>query len=704
MAPTSPTDSGQNQNALTRKTQPHRPDTEAPFKSLEELASLHHKLDRRHLLQPPEDMSQTRKFSYASVKEELGDGLPQSFESSLSSKDLEEVEWIAWPCSQWCKSKGLCSFHWGGSHEDHVRNRLEGYARSNPRALEKILDELDKRRAAQKLFNLPFAEEITRVHPRPADFSLEIWREKVRDSLGPREALNETAIDDFDDAVSECPECPQSPGPSYLESMPEEILELIFSHVTVDHTADPYARPHVDLVSCSLASKTLYPAALRVMYRHVSIPQSRAFSKFMRSLRENDNVGEMVQWLDFSHYSNMGFGKDRTTTNQTPFLKPETLNACLDMLPNLQAFLVHEHVDDELDINVISKVFGLPLIQALDFCACSSRSFAEAFTAVTSRLSGTGPLHSLKRLSLHECTTLQEPVFEALLPRLVNLTHLDVAHTLINDTALLSIPPTAKITHLNLERCTHLTGPAVVNFLTTHPAVKESIVYLNLASDSSRHRLLTEEDVRQVLNSLPPTLRSLNLGGARVNATHIPSLKRLATHVEELGLRGASLSLGSDIKRLFKSEDDTESASSSGNSESASSSSGNSELSNGSTATAIRYLDLSDISSVTQMSLSYSPSSLVGTDTLPLEVVELGPDVLQEIKRRNAHIKRPDWVVKELGRRGWFVRQPIEGGVEAIDDGWRPWKMGARWWGMRKVPMVDQDVGGMYGYFMFKRS
>lgn len=30
--------------------------------------------------------------------------------------------------------------------------------------------------------------------------------------------------------------------------------------------------------------------------------------------------------------------------------------------------------------------------------------------------------------------------------------------------------------------------------------------------------------------------------------------------------------------------------------------------------------------------------------------------------------------------------------------------MGARWWGMRKIPTVAQDVRGMYGYFMFKRN
>ncbi|KIX02099.1 uncharacterized protein Z518_08038 [Rhinocladiella mackenziei CBS 650.93] len=645
------------------------------------LSKFHH-----HSLFPPEEMNSARKFSYASVKEEPGEGLPQSFESSLSSQDLEEVEWIAWPCSQWCKTKGLCSFHWGGSHEDHVRTRLEGYARNNPRKLEKILDELEKRRAAQKLFNLPFAKDITRVHPHAANFNLDVWREKVRESIGVKESFEEsadTAIDDSDDGPSQASDFPQTRGASYLESMPEEILELILSYVTVDHTADPYARPHVDLAACSLASKRLHSAALRVMYRHVSIPQSRAFSKLMRSLGADNKLGELVQWLDFSHYSNMGFGSARSTRNQTPYLKPQTLLACLKLIPNLQAFLVHEHVDEELDVNVLAQLFSMPFVHALDFCACSARPFAEAFTTVVRRLPKTEPLINLTRLSLHECTTLQEPVFEALLPRLSNLTHLDLAHTFVNDTALLSIPPTAKITHLNLERCTHLTGPSVVKFLTTHPAVKESIVYLDLAADASRHRLLAEQDVTRLVASLPSTLRSLNLGGARVNASHIPALRRLARHVEELGLRGANLSLGSDIKSLFKPDE--------------------SDISVDDFQSTIRYLDLSDIKSVTQMSLSYSPSALTDLDTLPLEVIELSSDVLGEVKRRNAHIKRPEWTVKELGRRGWFVRQPIEG-VTSVDDGTRPWKMGARWWGMRKIPVVEQDVGGMYGYFMFKRS
>jgi hypothetical protein len=40
---------------------------------------------------------------------------------------------------------------------------------------------------------------------------------------------------------------------------------------------------------------------------------------------------------------------------------------------------------------------------------------------------------------------------------------------------------------------------------------------------------------------------------------------------------------------------------------------------------------------------------------------------------------------------------------EPTDDGSRSWKMGARWWGMRKIPMAVGDVGGIYGHYMFKK-
>jgi hypothetical protein len=630
-----------------------------------------------HIIPEPDTMlSSPRKFSYASVKEDPIQATPQSFASSLSSEELEEVEWIAWPCSQWCRTKGLCSHHSGGTHDDYIQSRLEGYARSNPRKLQKILQEIEKRHKAQKNGKLPTGA-VVRVGKHRSDSGLEIWREKLRKVLAQPAVDDEVLVSSDDEEESDTYSV-RNGELSTLEMLPNEIQDLIFSYTTVDHTADPYARPHTDLCSLSLVSKSLHAAALRVMYRHVSIPQSKSFTKFLRSLTEDESLGQFVQCLDFSHYSNIGFGRTRTTSTRTPFLTPTTIKECLDRLPQLQAFLVHEHIDDELDVNVFNKLFNLPQLQALDLLACSSKPFNVAITqACASESFGESPL-PLKRLSLHECTTLQEPVFKALLPRLTQLTHLDVAHTLINDEALHSIPHTARITHLNLERCTRLTGAGVVRFLTTHPAVKDSIVYLNIMADASRHRLLTEDDLDRLLPALPRTARSLNIGGARINPSHVSALRKVATHVEELGLRGANLGMSADINRLFTSEN------------------------NDNHQSAIHYLDLSDIKSVTQMSLSYSSDAITGLHTAPLEVIEVGGSVLEQLKRRSAKVKDPEWVVRELGRRGWYVRQPKPD--TPVDNGARVWKEGANWWGARKVPVFAQDVSGMMGWAMFKNS
>ena len=648
-----------------------------------------------HYIPQPAEMKTTRKFSYASVREDGDEDTPQSFASSLSTEDLEEVEWIVWPCNQWCKTKGLCSYHSGGSHEEYVQTRLEGYAKNNPRKLEKILGEIEKRQQAQKFCKTSFGPAVSGAARRRSSSTLDTWRYKLRDIISRTTTeLVEDAVADDEDVVTSYRHSNYAGRRelSVLESLPSEILSQIFSYVVVDHTADPYARPGTDLCSCALVSTSVHSAAVGIMYRHTSIPQSKAFAKLLRSLTEDPGLGHLIQWLDFSHYSNMGFGRARSTSTRTPFLTPTTIKECLDRTPLLQAFLVHEHIDDELDVKVISKLLRMPSIQALDFTACSSRPFTDAFTTVctlmswrdTSTISLGNPSHPLKRLSLHECTTLQGNVFEALLPRLGNLTHLDVAHTLITDEALLSIPSTAQITHLNLERCTRLTGSAVVRFLTRHPAAKDTAVYVNIMADASRHTLLTEGDVSSLLPNLPPTLRSVNVGGARINPTHVPHLRQLATHVEELGLKGADLGLDADINTIFGLDS-----------------------SDGSHRPAIRYIDLTDVKSVTQMSLSYSPTALTNAKPDPLEVIEVGSKVLEDLKRRNLKLKKPEWVVKELGRRGWYVRQPHSSAAETdrkADDGSRPWKMGARWWGMRKIPMVEQDVGGMYGYFMFKRN
>lgn len=466
----------------------------------------------------------------------------------------------------------------------------------------------------------------------------------------------------------------------------------IISNLAVDLPPNGYNPRNIDLISSLLTSRTLHSATLSVLYRNITVPHSIIFSKLLRHLTNYPALGTIVRRLDFSHFTSVGLGRTRQMNSEIQNLTSKTLLQCLDLLPNLTECLLQEHVENDINTAIVRKIFtALPNLQAVDFCGCSSQIFSTSFLeALEDSPELPLVLPQLKRISFHECSGLSPRVFEILLPRLVNLTHLDLCHTQITANALHSIPDTAEITHLNLSRCSRLDGPAVVNFLSTHPAVSRSLVYLNLMADPSRFRLLEEEDVHQLLPVLPTSLRSLNLGGARVKSTHAAALIPLTKHVEELGLQSAELSID-ELNAFFvppaPKDEDLES------------------FSIVWTPPALHYLDLTRVPSISLASL-YNPRIcvLVSSLSTPLEVLELSEKLISPLRdRTRSNRSGSGWSVRELGRRGWYVREPKSVPESPIDDGSRSWKMGARWWGMRKIPVALGEVGGLYGHYMFKK-
>jgi len=372
---------------------------------------------------------------------------------------------------------------------------------------------------------------------------------------------------------------------------------------------------------------------------------------------------------------------------ETPNLTPQTLLQCLELLPNLQEFLAQEHIDEELTAEVIRTLLEMPRLKAVDFCACSSTSFRDAMMAVvrSPRSVDLPQILPITRLSFHECYSLPSVVFESLLPRLPNLTHLDVAHTRITDEALASIPETARISHLNISKCAGLSGDKVVEFLISHPAVKNKLVYLNLLMDAKSAEMLSAADITALLPALPSTLRSLNLKGSKMSSNHMSLLLPLTKHLEELGL-GRNLSYG-EILALVRPPPEEEEE----------------ELAAW-TPHQLHFIDISDLEAYElDFSLLFNQStSILLQSTMPLEVIEVSQKLYEKLKDREHVFKQFGWVVKEAGRRGWLVRDMGKGQAKA-DDGSRPWKMGAMYWGMRKVPVARAEVGGMYGLYMFKR-
>ena len=429
-------------------------------------------------------------------------------------------------------------------------------------------------------------------------------------------------------------------------------IDDIIAHLSIDLPPSGYAPRNVDLVNCLLTSKTVHVATINTLYRHITVPHSSIFSKFISHISEYPGLGSLIRRLDLSHFTSVGLGRSRQTNSEIQNLTPKTLLRCLELAPWIQEVLLQENLDDDIDSNVLHKMFfDLPKLRAIDLCASSSQPFIEAFASTMTTLrESPSTMIGIKRISLHECFTLPRSAFEVLLPRLTQLTHLDVSHTRITDAALASLPASAQLTHLNLGRCTQVTGEGVVDFLVTHPSTK-GLVYLNLSCEISRYRLLWEADIDRLLRCLPSTLRSLNLNGAQLQHQHIRHLLPLTKHLEELGLASTNLSLA-DINSLFRNPHDNP------RQQSTTSKAQSQEW----ISPSLHYLDLTSIPSITQSTLFNTPypeNILLTPATLPLEVIELGDKAITSLRECRNTYKRLGWCVKELGRRGWYVREPI---------------------------------------------
>jgi hypothetical protein len=448
------------------------------------------------------------------------------------------------------------------------------------------------------------------------------------------------------------------------------MIELL----VVDIPPNGVSARNVDLMALLLTSRTLHTATLYTLYKHITIPHSRIYKKFLTNITTHPSLGTIVRRLDFSHFNPGTIFSTASERNQTQNLTAQTLLHCFELTPYLQEFLGQEHIEDDLGPDVLRKLFmGLPRLQALDFCGSSSRKFRDAFSSIL--LSRWPESLSITKLSLHKCMTLSSAVFETILPRLANLTHLDVAGTKVTDAALESIPRRVRITHLNLAKCKLLSAQAVIRFLSSHPAVTSSLVFLSVAADARSHQLLDAEDVTALLPALPRTLKSLSIKGSKMSPSHIELLIPLTKHLEELAV-GRCLP-AADLCRLFVPDEYA-------------------------APHTLRYLDLSDLT-IDEMDLAglFGGSSLLKAASAPLEVIEITDDAFARMTKAAQTLRRAGWTIKEFGSRSWMVR--LKPARRPGDDGQRWWKMGAESWGMRKIPVARAEVGGMYGSFMFGR-
>ncbi|KAM0474851.1 hypothetical protein ACHAPX_007372 [Trichoderma viride] len=557
-----------------------------------------------------------------------------------------------------------------GFAQTFTRSKISSYTEAPE---EVIVDESPVAELPQSAFQPPVTQPNSRLHGfwYPAD-GFKGWREiPLKGKLASRscEDLHRLHMtwETPTPAIVEKPHETYPTTASPLERLPSEVLSTIVDLLFIELPPNGLTTRNADLMSLLLTSRSLHAATLTTLYKHITIPHSRIFRKFLATITEYPSLATIVRRLDFSHFNPSMFFSTASERAQARNLTSETLAQCLKLTPYLREFLAQEYVDDDLSGDVLRQLFfHSPQLQGLDFCGCSSVSFKNSFSSI---LEEEWPeTLTVTKLSFHKCLSLPSAVFEKILPRLPGLTHLDVAATRITDQALLSIPTSARLTHLNLAKCKELSAEAVLQFISFHPAA-QSLVFLSLATDPSNHLLLGKSDVDQLLPKLPATLRSLSLRGSRMDSSNLPELIRLSQSLEELALgRGLSMT---DVHGLFF-QDKT------------------------ALPHNLKYIDISDIETIIG-----SASDLLAPASAPLHVIEIGERSYERAAKANKSLERVGWAAKEFGARYWLVRRNPDGTTQ--DNGSRLWKMGAESWGMRKVPVAVAEVGGMYGSFMFGR-
>ncbi|KAI0384917.1 hypothetical protein F5Y04DRAFT_269323 [Hypomontagnella monticulosa] len=576
--------------------------------------------------------------------------------------------------------------------QNFTSTKISSYSNLAEEAVEDLPSPVDM--ATQTQFIPPLTQPHSKLHgswfPAVAAEGFQGWKQigvrgkQASKSYGDLQALKIVWSTPVIPVKKKDPEKP-APGQSRVEKLPTEILGQIIDHLVLDVPPNGISARNVDLMSLLLTSRTLHSATLNALYKNITIPHSRIFRKFLSHIAQNNELGTIVRRLDFSHFNPTTLFSTASERATTRNLTPETLMQCLELTPFLREFLAQEYIEDEIDANVLRKLFfGLERLQAVDFCGCSSTAFKNAFQSIL--LSDWPETLLISRLSLHKCITLPSNVFETLLPRLGNLTHLDLTGTRVTNEALLSIPHSANITHLNLSKCRLLTADVIIDFLANHPAVK-GLVFLSLGVDARSHQLFDEDDLNKLIPILPHSLRSLSLKGSKMAASHIDLLRPLSKHLEELAL-GRRLKIA-DIDRLFVPDETNDE---------------DVDMQLDWIPHSLKYLDLSDYTAteLDLLTLFGRNTSIMKKYSAPLEVIEVTDDLYTRLAKSPV-VKQLGWTVTENGSRAWLVRihDPEDG---PRDSGLRSWKMGASFWGMRKIPVASAEVGGMYGSYMFKRK
>lgn len=282
-------------------------------------------------------------------------------------------------------------------------------------------------------------------------------------------------------------------------------------------------------------NKTFYHVCRVLIYRYCNLTTAKRFHNLLEALRQNERVRNIVQVADFQELTSIGLGRSGEMNKMIKNLTNETLSEFLELTKsNLREFLACEHIQDDLDANVVYQLLRPgTVLSVLDFCGCSGDKFTESCIAALERLYRYDESkqqyvtneenYQVTCLGLNDCTDLPSPVLGRILQMLPELQKLDLGHTSIDDETLMnSLPHLKSLTHLSLSMCLRLSPRGVLEFFSHHPALTDennlkTLEWLNLysmphsSSWTSVHTMFLLKKLCQFGHN--KTLQYLNLGG-----------------------------------------------------------------------------------------------------------------------------------------------------------------------------------------------
>ncbi|KAI9640020.1 hypothetical protein NHQ30_011582 [Ciborinia camelliae] len=346
-------------------------------------------------------------------------------------------------------------------------------------------------------------------------------------------------------------------GQSPLELLPPELLQKILGHLELKydhkeggscHDSSDINQPLLErptLFSCLRVSQVIYRNALFITYRSVTVTHMSAFNHILSQLTENPILGRTIRCLDFSEL--------KTARPMREF--SNYLYGIVSLAPRLREFRLPKdaNLNGFLDEPLLRLLFvGLPHLKTLDLGNCTS-SILNCIPSIFDSIPEVASL-PIKSLSLENCTALPASSFNSLFSRLGSIQSMTLSHTNITTQALQLIPHTAKISHLAINHCLLLEDVSLVDFITSHPAVKVALEYLDASIDLTVDEEINEKVTERLLKYAPKTIKTLKLKGWQMDSACAAQLRILNQTVQELSI-GTGL-LMRDLESMFLNTDD----------------------------------------------------------------------------------------------------------------------------------------------------